>query len=258
VLFRSLLAQGCQKKFEDAWELVWSDEFDRDGAIDPAKWTAEVRLPGWRNSERQQYTDRLENVRIENGRLIIEARKEEYKSAKYTSARINTQDTANWLYGRFEASIKIPKGRGTWPAFWMMPKDIMGYGHGWPASGEIDIMEHVGYQQGKIFATLHTLSYNSGKNTQKSGEIDVPDCSDQFHVYAVEWYEDHMDFFMDNVKFHTFPNERKTFAEWPYDKPFHLILNVAVGGGWGGAQGIDDAIFPQRMEVDYVRVYRAK
>jgi beta-glucanase (GH16 family) len=253
-----LLAAGCQRKFADMWELVWSDEFDGDGAINPAKWTAEVRLPGWVNSERQHYTDRTGNVRIENGKLVIEALKETYKGARYTSARIHTQNTANWLYGRFEISAKLPVGRGTWPAIWMMPRDIRGYGSGWPASGEIDIMEHVGYDQGNVHASIHTLSYNWPRNTQKTAIVNVPDCSERFHLYALEWYEDHMDIYVDGQKYLTFTNERKTYAEWPFDKPFHLILNVAVGGGWGGAQGIDDTIFPQRMEVDYVRVYKLK
>jgi beta-glucanase (GH16 family) len=256
--FVFLLAAGCERKFADKWGLVWSDEFDKDGAVDPAKWNIEVRLPGWRNSERQQYTDRLDNVRIENGKLVIEAIKAPYKGAVYTSGRITTEASASWLYGRVEALAKLPAGRGTWPAIWMMPRDIRGYGNGWPSSGEMDIMEHVGFDQGRIHATLHTLAYNSGKNTQKSGTVDVPDCSEKFHLYAVEWYEDRMDFFVDEVKFHTFVNERKSWAEWPFDKPFYLILNVAVGGNWGGVKGIDNTVFPQRMEVDYVRVYRFK
>ncbi|MBN1411919.1 MAG: glycoside hydrolase family 16 protein [Spirochaetales bacterium] len=258
LLILIFVLEGCEKKFEDKWRLVWSDEFEMDGAPDPSKWRYENLAPGSRNSEKQQYTDRPENSRVEDGRLIIEALKENYKYARYTSARMITLETATWLYGRFEIKAKIPRGRGTWPAIWMLPEDKRGYGTGWPSSGEIDIMEHVGYDQGKIHASVHTSAYNFKKQNEKTAIIDVSDCSEAFHVYALEWYEDHIDIFMDNNKYFTFVNERKTWGEWPFDKPFYLILNIAIGGDWGGQKGIDDTIFPQRMEIEYVRVYALK
>jgi beta-glucanase (GH16 family) len=161
----------------------------------------------------------------------------------------------DWLYGRIEVKAKLPRGKGTWPAIWMLSTDWK-YG-GWPESGEIDIMEHVGYDPGVIHGTIHTKAYNHIIGTQKEGKLTVADCMDAFHVYAIDWSENKMDFYMDDTMYHSVTRDPKDdFTGWPFDQRFHLILNQAVGGNWGGKEGIDDSIWPQRMEVDYVRVYQ--
>ncbi len=241
----------------NTWQLVWSDEFDYSGIPDSTKWNYDTGGHGWGNQELQYYEEkRIENSRVENGSLIIQARKESWKDgAQYTSARLVSCDKGDWLYGRFEIRAKLPSGRGTWPAIWMLPtRWIYGDG-GWPDNGEIDIMEHVGYDQGNIHASIHTNLYNHKINTQKSGSIIMADVSTNFHDYIFEWYPDSMHFYVDETKYFTFNNECSGWPVWPFDNKFHLILNVAVGGTWGGAQGVDDSIFPQKMEIDYVRVY---
>ncbi len=235
--------------------LVWSDEFNYTGLPDPSKWTCEEGGHGWGNNELQYYTrDRAENARVENGFLIIEALKENFGSREYTSARLVTTGKGDWLYGRVEARAKVPGGRGTWPAIWMLPTD-WAYGN-WPASGEIDIMEHVGYDPTKIFGTAHTEAYNHRLGTQKGGSVTGNDWETAFHVYAIEWSPTTIDFYVDNQKYYTFINQG-TWQTWPFDKRFHLVMNLAVGGSWGGAQGVDPTVFPKRLEIDYVRVYQS-
>jgi beta-glucanase (GH16 family) len=238
------------------WRLVWSDEFDYTGLPDPAKWSFEVKPPKWVNGELQNYTgDRPENCRVENGVLVIEARNDHYENLEYSSARIKTKGKGDWLYCRVEVRAKLPSGRGTWPAIWMMPTNEGAYGRGWPDSGEIDIMEHVGYDPGKIHATTHTKKYNWMNNNQKTAVTTVADCSKEFHVYSVEWYPDRIEIHVDDNVYFTNRNDGTGWQAWPFDKSFYLILNLAIGGSWGGLQGVDNSIFPQRMEVDYVRVY---
>lgn len=235
-------------------KLVWSDEFNGTGLPDSTKWNYDSGGEGWGNNELQFYTTRRkENARMENGVLIVEARRESWEKNKYTSARLVSKHKGDWKYGRIEARLKCPAGRGTWPAFWMLSTDWK-YG-GWPESGEIDIMEHVGYMPDSIFGSVHTKAFNHIMHTQSTGGLYLPDAEQKFHVYAIEWFEDRMDFFVDNVKYHTFKNLHKTSDEWPFDQRFHVILNLAVGGNWGGAKGVDETIWPRRMEVDYVRVY---
>ena len=236
-------------------KLVWSDEFDYQGAPDSSKWAFQLGngcpdICGWGNNERQYYTRNPENVRVENGNLVIEAIKND---SAYSSARLTTNGKAGWKYGRVEARIDLPTGTGTWPAFWMLPSDWK-YG-GWPASGEIDIMEHVGYVVDSIFGTVHTGAYNHVKGTQKGGKILSADAEQNFHVYAIEWNAEKIDFFLDDTLYFTFANEHTGSEAWPFDQDFYLLLNLAVGGNWGGKFGIDDSIWPQRMVVDYVRVY---
>jgi beta-glucanase (GH16 family) len=257
----------------DDWKLVWSDEFDKPGPPDPAKWAYEEGYV--RNNERQYYTrGRSENARVEDGMLVIEARKENYaipaaapgtKAAKrtkgatqaqYTSASLITKDKASWTYGRIEVRAKLPTGRGTWPAIWMLGTNIDRVG--WPACGEIDIMENVGFDPDTIHANIHTKAYNHAIGTNKGSRTKVAKPYDDFHVYAIEWRPERMDFFVDKTKYFTFVNEGKGNDAWPYDKPQYLILNIALGGAWGGQKGIDDSIFPQKMLVDYVRVYQQK
>lgn len=239
------------------WELVWADEFDYTGLPDPQKWGYEVGFI--RNDELQYYTEkRTENARVENGTLIIEARKDGDAVPGaiygYTSASLHTKDTARWTYGRFEVRAKLPRGRGTWPAIWLLGANIDEVG--WPQCGEIDIMEHVGFEPGRIYGTVHTQAYNHVKGTAKGSSFLVPRPDEDFHIYAIEWFEERIDFFVDDHKYFTFENEHAGIDTWPYDAPHYLILNLAIGGSWGGRRGVDDSIFPQPYYIDYVRVYR--
>lgn len=236
----------------DPWRLVWSDEFEVEGLPDSSKWTYEEGFI--RNSEAQYYTRaRPENARVEDGALVIESRKEQYKDADYTSASVTTRDRASWRYGRIEVRAKLPTGRGMWPAIWMLGTNISEVG--WPESGEIDIMENVGFDPNRIHANVHTAAFNHADGTSKGASILIDEPHANFHVYAVEWYEDHIDFFVDDRKYFTFANTGGGVDEWPFDQPQYLILNTAIGGAWGGRQGIDDSIFPQSFYIDYVRVY---
>lgn len=253
-------AQGFEYDYDNlTYDLVWSDEFDYEGFPDESKWGYDVGGSGWGNNELQYYT-KGENVAVKDGYLTIEARKEEYEGMNYTSSRLITKGKGDWLYGKVEVKAKLPSGLGTWPAIWMLPTDWE-YG-GWPASGEIDIMEHVGYDQDVVHATVHTQSYYHGIGTQKGASKRVEGVSDDFHVYSIEWLPDKIMGYVDGELYYTFdPNQYKstpTFKEWPFDKRFHLLLNIAFGGNWGGAQGIDENIFPTQMVVDYVRVYQSK
>lgn len=237
--------------------LVWADEFDKPGLPDSTKWGYDVGGNGWGNNELEYYTaKRTENACIENGKLVIEARKEAYKGSNYTSARLLTKGIADWKYGRIEAMAKLPKGVGTWPAVWMLGKNISSAG--WPLGGEIDIMEHVGFDEGVVHGTIHCEAYNHSKGTQKGDQISVKNVTSDFHLYATEWTASQIDFFVDDQKFYSVQKSvlGSTEAQWPFDQPFFLILNVAVGGAWGGQKGVDETIWPQRMEVDYIRVYQ--
>jgi len=240
----------------EGFDLVWSDEFDYTGLPAGDKWSYDRGGHGWGNNELQFYTaGDPDNARVEDGVLIIEARREQVENNNYTSARLVTRGRADWIYGRFEAKAKLPAGRGTWPAIWMLPT-LSTYGNGgWPDNGEIDIMEHVGFDPGVVHGTVHTRAYNHLRNTQRGGSMLVRNATTAFHVYAIEWGPEKIEFFIDNMNYFTFPNENEGWEKWPFDKPFHLILNIAVGGNWGGAQGVDASIFPVRMEIDYVRVY---
>ncbi len=235
------------------FKLVWSDEFNKPGAPDPAKWTYEKgRI---RNREAQYYTEaRQENARIEKGRLILEARKEAWENAEYTSASLTTEGKASWSHGRVEVRAKLPGGRGTWPAIWMLGVNRKQVG--WPKCGEIDIMENVGFEPEVIHANIHTEAYNHAKKTNKGNKITVKSPDRKFHVYSVEWDTNEMKFAVDGKVYFTYANEKTGAAAWPFDEPFYLILNVAIGGTWGGQKGIDETIFPRRMEVDWVRVFQ--
>lgn len=236
------------------WKLVWSDEFEQPGQPDPNKWGYEKGLV--RNNEKQYYTEnRRENARVEDGKLVIEARKEAMKGGEFTAASLITKGRGEWKFGRFEVRAKLPAARGTWPAIWMLPGDIGKVG--WPRCGEIDIMEHVGHDPGKIHGTLHSEAFNHTKGTQRSGTLMTPDCATAFHTYSMEWSAERIVMHIDGKTYATFDKKPgDTAAQWPFDKPFYLILNLAIGGAWGGQKGIDEAAFPQRMEIDYVRVYQ--
>ncbi len=234
------------------WTLVFADEFDTPGALDPAKWGYEIGYI--RNDEKQYYTSRAENVRAEGGNLLIEARKEPYQGYGYTSASINTRGRFELTYGRVEVRAKLPTGNGTWPAIWMLGTNIGQVG--WPACGEIDIMENVGFDPTRIHGTVHTAAYNHVQGTAKGASVTIANPWEEFHVYAMEWYPDRIDVFVDGQKYFTFRNEGTGSRTWPFDKPQYLLLNLAIGGSWGGQKGIDDSRFPHRYLVDYVRVYK--
>ena len=257
--------------FAGDWKLVWSDEFDKPGLPDASKWSYEEGF--LRNNEAQYYTrERKENARVENGMLVLEGRKEQFKNARYdanrpgkgsrgkdyasyTSASLITRGKASWTYGRVEVRAKLPGGRGTWPAIWMLGTNMNAVG--WPACGEIDIMEFVGYEPGVVHANIHTKKYNHVLGTNKGSKVAIADASDAFHVYAVEWTGKRMDFFVDDKKYFSYENESSGIDAWPFDTDHYLILNLALGGTWGGAKGIDDSVFPQKFTIDYVRVYQA-
>lgn len=237
------------------WELVWEDNFDVTGLPNPKIWGYEEGFI--RNNEAQYYTkERLENCRIENGNLIIEALIDNWNGHKITSASINTYGKKSILHGRIEVNAKLPTGVGTWPAIWMLGENMKE--KGWPACGEIDIMENVGFDPDVIHANIHTKAYNHVKGTNKGNKITIEKPFNDFHVYAVEWFEDHMDFFIDDKKYFTFQNEKTGNDVWPFDKPHYLLINLAIGGSWGGQKGVDDSIFPQKYFIDYVKVYKLK
>ena len=251
------------------YKLVWSDEFNYSGKPDSLKWSHEIGLK--RNQEKQYYTDSLKNARVEKGYLILESHKEQIKNAgfenkdvknwrknqafaDYTAASLTTKNLAEWTYGRIDIKAKLPKGVGLWPAFWMLGANYSNVG--WPECGEIDIMEHVGFDADSIFGTIHTKSYNHMKGTQKGKKIYVDKPYDMFHTYTLIWTPEHMDFILDGKVYNHIKNEHKTTHEWPFDQDFHLKINVAIGGMLGGRKGIDEEFFPNRMMIDYVRVYQ--
>jgi len=245
---------------EREYKLVWADEFEGT-ELNSDNWSIEVNGNGGGNNEAQYYTDRYENLRVENGMLVIEARKEDYEGKSYTSARIVSKNKKDFTYGKVEAKLKVPSGRGTWPAFWML-----GYGS-WPSAGEIDIMEYVGYDPNTFHCALHTANKNgmNGQNFKGSQTFDSS-VADDFHVITMEWVEneimgyDRIRIFIDGVESKTFGEtaQLQDSGDWPFNKPFFFIINLAIGGNWGGIEGIDDDIFDDSVlyEIDYVRVYQ--
>lgn len=244
--------------------LVWADEFDVDGAPNPANWNFEIGdgtaqgIPGWGNNELQYYTDRPENVKVENGFLVITARQENFEGSNYTSARLTTQNLFEQRYGRFEARIKVPYGQGYWPAFWLLGNDCAE--NPWPACGEIDIMENVGDEPTTVFGTVHGPNYNAGLSISKELTLDDNRFDTEFHVFGVEWSPNKINFYVDDQLYFTMTPEdvdEETDGEgiWVFnDRPFYMILNVAVGGNLPGSPNAE-TVFPQSMLVDYVRVY---
>lgn len=245
-----------QQKESTDYRLVWSDEFNYSGHPDSTKWKYDVGGHGWGNNELQYYTkNRIENARVENGMLIIEARKEKIENREYSSARMVTKGKAEWQYGKIEVRAKIPDGLGTWPAIWMLGTKTP---LKWPDDGEIDIMEHVGFDQGTIHGSIHCKKYYHSIGTQKTAKILVPDASKTFHTYGVEWDKEKVQVSLDGKVYFTFANEHTGYEAWPFDNSMYLLLNIAVGGNWGGMKGVDEKIWPRRMEVDFVRVYQKK
>lgn len=239
-------------------KIVWFDEFDSDG-LDLEKWTPIVSdgCPdncGFGNNELQYYLDDSKNLKVSNGTLKITALKDSFNSKAYTSAKLVSKSKGDWTYGRIEVRAKLPEGRGTWPAIWMLP--TLDKPMQWPRDGEIDIMEHVGYNQGMVYGTIHTNKYNHIKGTQKSDSLFINDISQQFHVYGLEWDETKLTWSIDGASYLTLDKGNEDYEGWPFDQNFHLILNLAVGGNWGGKYGVDDDIWPQTFEIDYVKVYQ--
>lgn len=232
---------------------AWHDEFDYSGRPDPAKWGYDIGGGGWGNNELQHYTDRIDNASVGDGVLTITARKEAMNGRNYTSARLVSKGKGDFRYCRVEVRARLPSGRGTWPAIWMLPTD-WAYGD-WPKSGEIDIMEHVGFDPDVVHVSVHTEAYNHIIDTQKTATRKVPGVMTAFHRYRVDWTPDTIRGYIDDVQTFEFANEGTGAAAWPFDQRFHLLLNIAIGGNWGGKQGVDDKVFPARMEIDYVRVY---
>jgi beta-glucanase (GH16 family) len=236
--------------------LSWSDEFEGT-SINTNDWIFETGAHGWGNNELQSYTNGA-NAEISNGVLIITAKKvnESKVAGSYTSTRMITKGKKEFTYGKMEIRAKLPSGRGIWPAIWMLGANISSVN--WPACGEIDIMEYVGYQPNTIHATAHTTA-GSGSNGDGSSKT-LTTAEEEFHIYGLIWTEKEMVFYTDTPEniTHTYAPATKTDDNWPFDKPQFFIFNIAVGGNWGGAQGIDNLIFPQTMEIDYVRVYQYK
>lgn len=236
------------------YQLVWSDEFDYEGKPDPEKWGYNLGEGCWGNDELQCYTDDLGTAWVKDGRLFISAVK---TGEGYRSARLSTYEKASWQYGKIEFRAKLPRGAGSWPALWMLPDDIL-QGVDWPLCGEIDVMEHVGKDENMIHVSLHSELYNHILHTQRTHFEPLEKVTEQFHTYGLEWTEEDIVFFYDGrpvARFIKGENGTDTSEHgWPFDKPYHIIMNVAVGGFWGGP--VDGACLPFTMEVDYVRVYQ--
>jgi len=265
----TLMAGACvaqvtavpQAATSPAWKLVWSDEFNgpTGTAVDASKWVSETGGGGWGNHELESYTTRLENALQQDGSLVIKAVREKYTGAdgmarEYTSARLKTQGKFSQTYGRFEARIKIPRGQGIWPAFWMLGNDIDK--PGWPDCGEIDIMENIGKEPALVHGTIHGPGYSGANGLGGSyGLPGNPQFADDFHIFAVEWEPKAIRFYVDDHLYETrTPADIPQGTKWVYDHPFFIILNVAVGGDWPGNPD-ETSVFPQTMLVDYVRVY---
>ena len=264
-IYANKIPEGNNHNLE-GWELVWNDEFNGD-AIDDQKWNKLLWRPGWVNNESQAYTDRDTNLFIRDGKLVIRGLIEpgysgiDYTgtaySADFTSGRLNTAGKETWTYGRFDIRAKLPKGNGSWPAIWMLGSDISTAG--WPHCGEIDIMEHVGYEEGNIHASIHTTDYNHMIGTQRTGQVMVPTATDSFHVYSLEWDSTYIRYLVDDDPYFFINNDSAgDKKKWPFNNPHYVILNLAIGGNWGGEKGIDNSVFPMEMEVDFVRVFKKK
>ena len=249
----------------DAYTLVWSDEFEGN-SIDESKWSFEIGdgcdisedLCGWGNNELEYYTDRTENAYLSDGNLVIKAKKESslyLGKHQYTSARMVTKNKGDWKYGRIDVRAKLPIGQGLWPAIWMLPTENV-YG-GWPKSGEIDIMEYLGHKPSEVLGTIH-YGHDFWRYNSQYLELEEGTFADDFHVFTVLWDENCIQFQMDGINIGV-PNTRSTVlpTTYPFDQDFHLILNVAVGGNLPGSPDAS-TVFPQTMEVDYVRVYQEK
>ena len=240
----------------EGYSLVWHDEFDEGSELNPNDWRHEVQNSGWVNHELQNYV----NHKTPNGKLVTEVRDGKLRitalkeNGKIYSGRVYAKDKQGWKYGYIEASIKLPKGKGTWPAFWMMPVNF----RSWPADGEIDIMEEVGYHPDYVSSSLHATAHVHSNGTQVTHEMYCKGAEGEFHTYAIEWTAQNITTYVDGKVQLSYDNRGLGRDDWPYDDPFYIIFNLAWGGDWGGAQGVDENALPVTMEVDYVRVFQKK
>ena len=252
----------------DGYSLVWNDEFDGNYGyapnenglprteLNPNDWTHEVQKSGWVNHELQNYVNHKTPegklvTELRDGKLRITALKE---NGKVYSGRVYAKVKSGWTYGYIEASIKLPKGKGTWPAFWMMPVNF----RSWPADGEIDIMEEVGYHPDYVSSSLHANAHVHSNGTQVTHEMKCPGAEGEFHTYAILWTAKNITTYVDGKVQLSYDNRGLGRDDWPYDDPFYVIFNLAWGGDWGGAQGVDENALPATMEVDYIRVFQKK
>ena len=243
---RQTTSKSIQVEIKAKYVLVWSDEFDKDGPPDPARWKYDLGAGGWGNAELQNYTNRSENAIVQGGVLKVKAIKENFGGSDYTSARLVSAGKFDFTYGKVEVRAKLPAGVGTWPAIWMLGSNVSTT-H-WPACGEIDIVEHRGYELNKIFGTLHYPG-RSGGNADGSTKM-IPNTTTEFHLYKLEWTADFIKIFADDVLIHSIANSKNI----PFNHDFFFIINLAMGGGFGGA--IDPSFTNATLEVDYIRVYR--
>lgn len=238
----------------DGYRLVWHDEFEQDTVLNAEDWTHEVWGKGFVNNELQEYVNHKTPggklvTEVKDGRLLIHCVKE---NGKIYSGRVYAKVHEGWQYGYFEASIKLPKGRGTWPAFWMMPVNF----RSWPADGEIDIMEEVGYHPNYVSSSLHANAHVHTNGTQVTHEMLCEGAEDGFHTYAMLWTPQNITTYVDGRLQLSYDNRGLGRDDWPYDNPFYVIFNLAWGGNWGGSQGVDERALPATMEVEYVRVFQ--
>jgi beta-glucanase (GH16 family) len=250
-------AQSCSTPGET---LVWSDEFEGSGLPDSARWSYDLGSSGFGNNEIQEYTDKLQNVRQENGVLIIEALKSD---SAWTSARITTRNKYEFTNGRIVFRARVPVGSGTWPALWLLGANIDSVG--WPACGEIDVMEHVGRNPGSFHTTVHTPSNFGTTKTMNTDTLLMSNFNTEFHLYEANWKPDRIEFKIDNNHVYTYQPEIRNDSTWPCDKPFYIIMNIAMGGSWGSdlkyeskglKNGIDPSLTSARLEIDFVRIYK--
>ena len=248
---------GSSYPAPDGYNLVWHDEFDSGTELNPSDWTHEVQKSGWVNNELQNYVNGIHNgtrvTEINDGKLKITCFKD--TDGKVYSGRVYAHVKTGWQYGYIEAKIKLPKGKGTWPAFWMMPVKVNWANEGWPKCGEIDIMEEVGYHANYVSSSLHAEGHVHTLGNQVTHEMLCKGAEDDFHTYAIEWTKEKIITYVDGKVQLTYKSDG-TVKNYPYDKPFYLILNLAWGGDWGGNQGVDESALPTVMEVDYVRVFQ--
>jgi len=241
-------------------ELVWQDEFDTDGAPNPANWDYDIGTGenGWGNNELQYYTDRTENITVQNGVLIISAKEESFEGSNYTSARILTKGKFDQAYGRFEARMRLPYGQGMWPAFWLLGSNIDDVN--WPNCGEIDVMENRGSEPTLVSGAIHGPGYSGGNSIFKQYALENDRFDTGFHIFGIEWGPEYINFYVDDVLYNQvtqddIPDHPVYGKPFFNNKPFYIIINLAVGGSFGGPPN-SQSVFPQAMLVDYVRVYK--
>lgn len=250
-----------EMKVPEGYELVWNDEFNAEGEteLNPEHWTHEKQGPGWVNNELQAYVDGEYNgkrvTEISDGKLRIHCFK---AVGNIYSGRVYAHVNEGWQYGYIEARIMLPKGKGTWPAFWMMPVNVDWTKEGWPKCGEIDIMEEVGVVPNEVSSSLHAEGHNHTNGTQVTKAMKIDKAEGEFHVYAIEWTADNITTYVDGKVLLSYDNDGKGVTNWPYDKPYYIILNLAWGGSWGGMNGVDESVLPISYVIDYVRVYQKK